>query len=282
MKRLTKKIATSIMALTLVIAMGTTCFGATWGSYIGGEEATAGKVTANKASGFTIALDPVGYGEVWGAQVFLNCETNPSLKKYLTIKKNHTYTLAFDIKATNITKYVYLKIAKGETLAYAQWVKLTGGKTTKVNVSFKAKANADSVYFGLAGDVGTRTDNDAETRYAIFQKQFKKSAEDMNDTDGEYAVATNITVSKFILIEQPKVKSAKSRKKGKVTVKVAKVPGAKKYVVKVGTKKKTTSKTSITLKAKSKKKVKVQVAVISKLTGVTSPFVKYKKKVKVK
>ena len=33
MKRLAKKSAASVLAPTLVIAMGTTCFAATWGSY---------------------------------------------------------------------------------------------------------------------------------------------------------------------------------------------------------------------------------------------------------
>ena len=38
MRRLTKKIAASALALSLVFTMGTQCFAANWGSYFGGSE----------------------------------------------------------------------------------------------------------------------------------------------------------------------------------------------------------------------------------------------------
>ena len=38
MRRLTKKIAASALALSLVFTMGTQCFAANWGSYFGGSQ----------------------------------------------------------------------------------------------------------------------------------------------------------------------------------------------------------------------------------------------------
>lgn len=288
MKRLAKKLAASVLAFTLVIAMGTTCFAANWGSYFGANEGwyegAEGKLNSNKASGFTAAIDSVGWGGVWGAQVFMDA-TNGTSK--VSVKKGQTYTLSFQIKATNITKFVYVKVATGETLAYSTWVKVPANKTVKFSKKFKAKANANTVYFGLGGDIGDRTDvstdEDAATRYKVFKDQYKQVAEVglANDANGDYTASTLITVSKFTLIGQPKVKSAKSTKKGKVTVKFAKVDGASKYKVKVGGKVTTTKKTSVTVKAKAGKKVAVQVAAVAKSSGVTGAY-SAKKSVKVK
>ena len=288
MKRLAKKLAASVLAFTLVIAMGTTCFAANWGSYFGANEGwyegAEGKLNSNKASGFTAAIDSVGWGGVWGAQVFMDA-TNSTGK--VSVKKGQTYTLSFQIKATNITKYVYVKVATGETLAYSTWIKIPANKTVKFSKKFKAKANANTVYFGLGGDIGDRTDvttdEDAAIRYKVFKDQYKQVAEVglANDANGDYTASTLITVSKFTLIGQPKVKSVKSKKKGKVTVKFAKVDGASKYKVKVGGKVTTTKKTSVTVKAKAGKKVAVQVAAVAKSSGVTGAY-SAKKSVKVK
>lgn len=281
MRRLTKKIVASVMALTLTVAMATTCFGATWGSYFGVNEGwyegAEGKLTKNTASGFEAALDSIGWGGAWGAQVYIDGNKNDNARN-VKVKKGQTYTLSFSIKATNVTKFVYIKIATKETLAYSTWLKLKPGKTNNVKVKFKAKANANSVYFALGGDFGNREgvadDADAATRYSVFQKVFKKPAADglMEEANGDPTSATVITVSKFTLIQQPKIKSAKSTKKGKVTVKFAKVDGAKAYKVKVGSKVTTTKKTTVTVKAKSKKRVKVSVAAVAKTSGVAGHY----------
>lgn len=119
MKRLAKKFAASVLALTLVIAMGTTCFAATWGSYFvateGWYEGAEGKLTSNKASGFTAAIDSVGWMGVWGAQVYIDGAKSGNAKN-INVKKGQTYTLSFTIKATNITKFAYVKVATGDTL----------------------------------------------------------------------------------------------------------------------------------------------------------------------
>lgn len=290
MRRLAKKIAASVMALTLVLAMGTTCFAATWGSWFGVPnewwEGADGALTANSASGFTATINSIGWGGVWGGQVYIDGNKNDNAKN-IKVKKGQTYTLSFSIKATNVTKYVYVKVATGETLAYSRWVRIPANKTQNVKVNFKAAANANSVYFALGGDAGNREgvvdDKDAKVRYGVFQKQFKKSAADglMDEADGDFTAQTVITVSKFTLIQQPKLKSVKSRKKGKVTVKFGKVAGAKLYKVKVGSKVYKTKKATVTVKAKSKKRVKVQVAAVAKSSNVAGAYSKAKR-VKVK
>ena len=292
MRGLAKKIAASVMALTLVFAMATSCFAATWGSYFGASaepswyEGADGRLTKNTAAGFTASIDAVGWGGVWGAQVYIDGKKNDNAKN-ISVKKGQTYKFSFTIKATNVDKFVYIKVATGEKLAYSTWVKVKANKTVKFNKTFKAKANANSVYFGMGGDVGDRadvvTDEDAVKRYNVFKNVFKKPAEEglANDANGDYTAATVITVSKFTLIQKAKLKSVKSKKKGKVTVKFARVPGAKAYKVKVGSKTYTTKKTTATFKAKSKAKVKVSVAAVAKTSGVVGLY-SNKKTVKVK
>ena len=289
MRRLAKKFAASVLALSLVFTMGTTCFAATWGSYFGASEGwhegAAGKLVSEKADGFTAALDTIGWGGIWGGQIFMD-STKPNTAK-VSVKKGQTYTLSFTIKGTNIPKYVYVKVATGEILAYSTWIKLEPNGTVNFTKKFKAANNANSVYFGVGGDFGNRlnvtTDGDADARYKVFKSTFNKDAtvELANDANGDSGSATKIEVSKFTLIGQPKIKSAKSKKKKQVTVKFSKVDGAKAYKVKVGKKKYTTKKTTFTAKKVKGKKVVVQVAAVAKSSGVTGTF-SAKKKVKVK
>jgi hypothetical protein len=294
MRRLAKKIAASAMALTLVFAMATSCFAANWGSYFGASEegsgywyeGAAGKLTKNTASGFTAAIDAVGWGGIWGGQVYLDGSKSDNAKG-IDVKKGQKYTLSFTISAKNITKYVYVKVAKGETLAYSTWIKVPANGKKTVKTTFTAKANANSVYFGLGGDIGDRsdvvTDKDAVTRYSVFKSVFKKDAAEglAEDANGDYTAATVIEVSKFTLIQKARITSVKSNKKGKVTVKFAKVNGASKYKVKVGSKTKTTTKTTITVSAKAGKKVAVKVAAVAKTSGVAGAWSDVKK-IKVK
>lgn len=290
MRGLTKKIAASVMALTLVFAMTTSCFAATWGSYFGASagwyEGSEGQLTSNKADGFTAKMATVGWGGIWGAQVFMNKAQGTDGS--VSVKKGKKYTLTFSIKGTNVQKYVYVKISTGEALAYSTWVKLEPGKTIKVSKTFKAQANADTIYFGLGGDFGNREDTaddkDAKIRYDLFTNQFKKDARSVlasEDANGESTATIDIAVSKFAILGEAKVKSVKSPKRGKVKVTIAKAEGAAKYKVKVGSTTKTTKKRTITVKSKKYgKKVAVKVAPVS-ASGAVGAWSKAKK-VKVK
>lgn len=257
------------MALTLVIAMSTTCFGATWGSYFGftdtqGEwyEASEGSISSVTSKGWKANLTSLGYGGIWGCQIFQ--DTSRKAGK-VSVKKGQKYTLSFEMKSSNCDKLVYIKVAKGENLAFGDWIKLQRGKTHKYNVTFKAACDADAIYFGLGGEFGDRqeSDVDAEKRYAIAVKKF---GDIPSDEDPTYS--TQITMSKYSFgaTKPAKVKKLTLKAtKGKITVKYGKVSGVKGYQVKYTVKgskakTKTTTKTTYTIKkVKAGKKVTVQV-----------------------
>ena len=95
MRRLAKKVAATAMALTMTAAMATTCFAANWGSYFGANadwyEGAEGKLTANTAAGFTASINSVGWGGVWGAQVYIDGSRNDNAKNVKVQKENLTH-----------------------------------------------------------------------------------------------------------------------------------------------------------------------------------------------
>lgn len=289
--RFTKKIAAAVMALTLVLAVGTTCMAASWGSYFGaddesnpyGYEAASGKVQNASDKGFTAAVNTFGWQGVWGGRVF----------KDVNIKKGSKNIISFDISSSKIDKYVYIKISTGEDLALGFWVFLQKGKTIKVSKAFTAAANANAVNFGIGGDAGDRgnIDVDGEVRYNIFNQDFKgKGTYDallaQNFNANEVATAASeIKVSNFVLAGKPakaKITKAKAAGKGKVKVTWKKVANASGYQVQVASKKKTTTKTSITMKKfKKGKKVSCKVRAYAGNKALYGAWSKAKK-VKVK
>ena len=113
MRRLTKKIAASALALSLVFTMGTQCFAANWGSYFGGSEGwyegAEGTLTSNTDKAWTAQMASIGYGGAWGAQVY---------KNGINVKKGQQYTLSFDAQSSTCDKWVYVKVSTDETLAF--------------------------------------------------------------------------------------------------------------------------------------------------------------------
>ena len=235
MRKFAKKIATAALSLSLVFAVSTSCLGVTWQSYFGADaepepwyEGASGTLTnAKDVTGFKANLGTVGWGGIWGGQVFLDKNT-----------------------------------------------KLVNVKTVKI--PFKAKANANTVYFGMGGDVGDResvsTDKDAAIRYAVYKKDFKVDAVEglADDANGDYTAATAITVSNFSLLPQVKIKKATTGIKKSVAG----------YQFKIGTKKVNKNKTTVTLKNKkfkSGKKVTVKVRAYSKSKKFYGPWSKAKK-----
>lgn len=285
MNRLAKKMAASVLALTLVLAMGVQCFAANWTSYFGANEGwyegAEGAMSKNTATAFTANIDTIGWGGVWGAQARKDGG--------ISVKKGQKYTLSFTMTSSNIDHWVYIKVAKGETVAFNGWIQLKAGKAYKFNKTFTAKADADTISFGMGGDAGDRigvtTDEDAEIRYAALPNYQTLLA------GADFTAATQISLSNFKL-ESAKparvtLKSVKAAKNKKVTVKFKKVTGIKKYQIQYSyksnmkkAKTKTSKKTTYTLKnLKKGKKVYVRVRAVSgKSYGTWSK----KKSVKVK
>ena len=249
MRRLTKKIAASALALSLVFTMGTQCFAANWGSYFGGSEGwyegAEGTLTSNTDKAWTAQMASIGYGGVWGAQVY---------KNGISVKKGQQYTISFDAQSSTCDKWVYVKVSTDETLAFSDWVQLKKGSTTKYSTTFTAKANAKSVYFGIGGEFGDRqgvdTDKDAAIRYGVFTST-KGALSQLKDGDSTFSTTV---------------------KKGKVKVKYKKVAGAAGYQIQYSlksnmksAKSKTTKKATYTIsKLKKGKKYYVRVRAYNK------------------
>ena len=298
MKRFTKKIVSAVIALTLVFAMSISAMAATtWHSYLANsietaawEGAAAGFVKKNTSNGFIVSMsERVGWGGVWSCQ----------MDQKLSTTKGTYYALSFKAKSSNVQKYIYCKISKGEDLARGLWVKLRKGKTETVSDVFKAGASADQVTFGLGGDAGDRVAiEDGKVRYALFDKQFKQGKFDythlgdsreknqpywkLSDCNGDFSAVTDIEVKDFKLVKAAKKVSFKAKAKGKKKVKVTMKKGAgiAKFEVKVGKVKKNTSSTSITVKAKKKGKQKVKVRGLSKDKSYKTKWATKKVKVK--
>lgn len=223
MRRLTKKIAASALALSLVFTMGTQCFAANWGSYFGGSqgwyEGAEGTLTSNTDKAWTAQMASIGYGGAWGAQVY---------KNGISVKKGQQYTLSFDAQSSTCDKWVYVKVSTDETLAFSDWVQLKKGSTTKYSTTFTAKANAKSVYFGIGGEFGDRqgvdTDKDAAIRYGVFTST-KGALSQLTDVDPTFSTTVKVTNFYLGAAKPAKVslKSVKAAKKGKVKVKYKKV-----------------------------------------------------------
>lgn len=183
-----KKFAAVVAALTLTVAMGTTCLAATWGSYFGQNsgwyEGAYGSLTEESATGWTAQMDQIGWGGCWGGQVFL--------ESGVSVKKGTEYTLKFNMKSSTVDKWVFIKIATGDEIAYGDWIQVKAGKTTKVDVTFKAACDADSLYFGIGGEFGDREDGSNEAKGAIYQYA---EGDLPNDVDSTYA--TTLTCTDF-------------------------------------------------------------------------------------
>ena len=283
MKGFTKKIASVVLALTLVIGLATSASAAdAWKGYFGNNdgsfwEGATGTMAANSQKAFTARMTSVGWGGVWGCQV----------SQPIKLAKGKAYAISFTIKSSNANKYIYVKMSTNENLAKGFWVKLPRGKSVKVSECFKAANAANQITFGLGGECGDRvgSDIDAQVRYNIFDKQFganKHKQLASMDCDGDFSSATDIVVTNYSLgAAASKVKfSAKAKGKKKVKVTMKKAAGIKTYEVKVGKVKKKTTKTSITVKAKKKGKQKVQVRGISADKSYKTKWATKKVKVK--
>ena len=269
--------------------MGTQCFAANWGSYFGGSqgwyEGAEGTLTSNTDKAWTAQMASIGYGGVWGAQVY---------KNGISVKKGQQYTLSFDAQSSTCDKWVYVKVSTDETLAFSDWVQLKKGSTTKYSTTFTAKANAKSVYFGIGGEFGDRqgvdTDKDATIRYGVFTST-KGALSQLKDVDPTFSTTVKLTNFYLGAAKPAKVnlKSVKAAKKGKVKVKYKKVAGAAGYQIQYSlksnmksAKSKTTKKATYTIsKLKKGKKYYVRVRAYNKGKKAYGDWSK-KKAVKVK
>ena len=132
-----KKLSTAVLAITMTIAMCATCFAGSWEGYFGKNsnwnEGASGTMSQSTAGGFTMNIDEIGWGGVWG------CQSH----KDVSIKKGQKYTLQFNMQSEVVEKWVFFKITDdNDTMVYADWVHLIPGVTTNYKATFKAAQNA--------------------------------------------------------------------------------------------------------------------------------------------
>ena len=87
-----KRIAAVAATVALTVGMSASCFAAgTWGHYIGFSEgnvwyeASEGSFKENSATGWTANMDAIGWGGVWGYQVFQDGKGKVDIKKVSSI-----------------------------------------------------------------------------------------------------------------------------------------------------------------------------------------------------
>ena len=120
--KLVKKFAAAVAAMALTVAMTTSCFAASWGSYFGQNEGwyegAYGELKSSTDTSWTANMDAIGWGGCWGGQVF---------QQNLKIKKGDEYQLKFNMTSSKCDKWVFIKIATGDDIAYGDWILLKAG-----------------------------------------------------------------------------------------------------------------------------------------------------------
>lgn len=183
-----KRLVAVVAICALTVGLSANCMAATWGSYFGLHrgwyEGADGELTEQTEDSWTANLIQLGWGGCWGGQVFQEDGS-------VDIKKGEEYQIKYTISSSNCDKWVYLKIAKKESIAFAKWVHVKKGKSVTVDETFTAKSDATSVYFGIGGEFGDRqeSDADAEVRYSYAPG----GADALDDVDPTFSTKLKCT-----------------------------------------------------------------------------------------
>lgn len=195
-----KRFTAVVASLALTVGMCVSVFaGSTWGDYIGFDgkpghtwyEAADGKFTQNSDTSWTCKMKTIGWGGVWGCQVFQDAKKGNGK---VDIKKGQEYKLQCTLKSSDMDKWVVVKVATKENIAFAKWVKLKKGQNTTINETFTAKCDATSIYFGLGGDFGDRADE--KDLYTYAEGGAKSISDGNSDAAGK---GTTITCTGYSL-----------------------------------------------------------------------------------
>lgn len=186
-KSLLKKVTAAVCAVALTVATTTTCFAADkWTSWLGMNsgwyEGALGEVKAQSDTGWTLSLETIGWMGVWGAQV---------KDENISLSAGKEYTLTFDMSATDINKWIFVKVANdADDLLFGEWIQLKAGQTTHYTKTFKVDEKATKIVFGCGGEMGDRTDE--EEMYKLMSSL---------PSDGDANYSTTITCSNYSLGE---------------------------------------------------------------------------------
>ena len=103
----------------------------------------------------------------------------------VSIKKGQEYTVKCNLSSSKLDKWIVIKIATKDNIAFAKWVHLKKGQTTTVNETFTAKCDATSVYFGLGGEFGDRDDEKKSGLYDWAEGGQKSISDGKGDVAGK-------------------------------------------------------------------------------------------------
>ena len=198
-----KRVMAVVAALALTAGMTVNCMAKdTWGSYFGREEGAGhgiwyegaeGTLKSQSADGWTAEIKEIGWGGIWGGQVYQNTKDGFGS---VDVKKGTQYKINLTLKSSKCDKWVFIKIATKEDIAYGKWIRLKKGQNQTLSETFTAACDANSVYFGIGGEFGDRGDETAAYSYADGgQNAIAK------ETDEDALLATVITCTGFSLVE---------------------------------------------------------------------------------
>ena len=136
-------------------------------------------------------MKTIGWGGVWGCQVYQDSSKGNGS---VDIKKGQEYQLKCTLKSSDMDKWIVIKVATKENIAFAKWVQLKKGQSTTIDETFTAKCDATSIYFGIGGDFGDRADEKDLYTYA------EGGQKSISDGDGDAAgKGTTITCTGYSL-----------------------------------------------------------------------------------
>ena len=201
-----KKVMAVVAALALTAGMTVNCMAKdTWGSYFGREqgkghgiwfEGAEGTLQSQSADSWTAKIKEIGWGGIWGGQVYQNTKDGFGS---VNVVKGKEYTLKATLKSSNCDKWVFIKIATKEDIAFGKWVRLKKGSSVTLNETFTAKCNANSIYFGIGGEFGDRDQVDEKAIYT-----YAEGGQDaiVKETDQDALLATVISCTGYSLAEK--------------------------------------------------------------------------------
>ncbi len=206
-----KRFSVAILTFIMTVSMSVGVLAKpAWNDYIGFDgkpghtwyEAADGKMGKVTPTSWTCKMKTIGWGGVWGCQVWKN----------VNVKKGKKYRVKFKIKSTKMNKWVFFKFSTKAKTGYGKWIRLKKGKYQNIDVTFTSKYKCKTIYFGIGGDFGDREDEADIFEYAYRDGFHAISDADINNNNSNIAgKGTNIVVKKFSLKQVDKKKKPKKK-----------------------------------------------------------------------
>lgn len=180
-----------------VQAEGTNAEGV-WGTYFGARDGSGnvgvdGYLAKNEDDAWTTNVKDFGWIGVWGGLV----------SKEVNIKAGGEYELKFNMKSSEVDKFVYLEVDNEEKKIFGDWIFLPAGQDVEYDKKFITNEDAGTIYFGFGGDFGNvdtfMQGTDAKERYDLLGDNYESILS--NDCGGDYRTDSIISCENFSLTE---------------------------------------------------------------------------------